>query len=179
MLMSQPRWTHPQFWRTRAQWQASGCHAPWSWLSDTGSLTARLTDWAEGDFRVQVLQTAWTRPAMEEVRQLHLPPHRRVHVREVLLLGCDTPWVHARTLIPERTWNAAGLHRVGSQSLGAFLFRDPAWQRGPLLVARQVRPDGQVCWVRRSAFTRAGQTLFVAEAFLPALFNADPSVKTP
>jgi len=63
----------PAFWR--------------DWLLHPGSLTQRLLDASDGQFKVEVLSQSLLRPSLSERRALSLPEHRLALVREVILSG--------------------------------------------------------------------------------------------
>ncbi|MDA1107673.1 MAG: chorismate lyase [Proteobacteria bacterium] len=152
----------------------------WDWLLDPASLTQRLQAVC-GEFRVEVLQSAWLRPSHDELRALGLRANQRALVREVYLLCDGKPWVFARTVIPRATLSGKYRHlmRLGNRSLGAVLFSDTSMQRGEVHVAhlapthalyarathRLVRkPPG--LWGRRSLFFLRDQPLLLSEIFL-------------
>lgn len=156
-----------------------------SWVFDTGSLTARLSERCPGRFKVRVLFHGWALPGYGEARVLGLGRCRGALIREVHLYCGDTPVVFARTVIPAAT--ARGRSRrvahLRNRPLGAFLFADPTLEREALEVVdappgRDIRRrsagsetrDARV-WGRRSVFRLRGRSLLVAEVFLPALFD--------
>ena len=115
-----------------------------------------------------------------------MPFRERALIREVQLLCGETPWVFARTVIPVRTLTGAQrrLAWLGSRPLGAYLFADPAMQRGPVELVC-IRPGAEMyqaavksladhpgsLWGRRSLFRLAGKPLLVCEMFLPAIVS--------
>lgn len=164
--------TPPSPWHSRQVWhpprQRCRLHPPASmadWLYDAGSLTGRLVRLARGRFHVEVLAQYRGLPALEERRRLRLRPGRHVLIREVCLLGNDTPWVMARSLLPLSTLQGRGRHlgKLGNKPLGAALFRERSLKRSPIEICRS-----QNLWCRRSVFYVQGRPLLVAEAFLPA-----------
>jgi chorismate lyase len=154
------------------------------WLLDTGSLTQRLISACAGTFRVQVVRQRHARPMQNETRRLRLRFGERALVREVLLYCGGTPWVYARTVIPQSTLSGRErrLAHLGSRSLGATLFADPSTLRGDIEIV-ELRPGSRlyetagrasgvrapVLWGRRARFTLNGKHLLVSEIFLPAL----------
>lgn len=154
------------------------------WLLDRASLTQRIVDACDGQFRVKVLSQHWTRPMSNEAQALGM--HRSGHalVRQVQLLCNDVPWVYARTVIPRRTLTGRQrrLAHLKSRSLGAMLFADPSMRRGELqlarltdrdklhsIVAQQLDQSPAVMWGRRSVFTLVRKPLLVSEIFLPVM----------
>lgn len=154
-----------------------------SWLLDTASLTQRVISACSGRFRVRVLSQEWTRPMRNESQRLGMQEGARALVRQVQLLCDEVPWVYARTVIPRSTLSgrARRLAHLGTRSLGATLFADPAMHRSALEVARLSPRDalharlvrlGETdpeLWGRRSVFTLSGKPLLVSEIFLPEI----------
>ena len=172
------RWPDHVHWhRPALRWRQRPPARLLSWLGESGSLTARLQALSQGDLRVQVLREGWQRPTPEERRTLGLAAHTRAWVREVLLLGNDVAWVQARSVLPRSSLTGIGrrLTRLGNRSLGGLLFRDPALRRGEIAIAR-LRLGAEDVWARRSALQLHGHPVLVAEAFLPALWAADPEL---
>lgn len=150
------------------------------WLYvERGSLTRRLTALAEGAFSVCPLIEGWQTLRDDECRALGLAPGSTGWVREVQLCGHGTPWVHARSVAGREALAASGLAlaELGTRSLGALLFSDPAFSRGPLQACvypadwlpDAVRRPG--LWARRSCFRQGALGVLVAEVFLPALWT--------
>ncbi|MDX1457216.1 MAG: chorismate lyase [Marinobacter sp.] len=145
------------------------------WLQLEGSLTRALQLRCRQRFHVEISQEGFARPTLEEARTLGIPLRQRAWIREVRLCGDGVPWVLARTVIPGDTLKGAGrrLRHLGRKPLGAYLFSDSRWQRGPLEVGRcHPGAPGQPALARRSRFTcNGGRALLVGEYFLPALLN--------
>lgn len=153
------------------------------WLTDDGSLTARLQARC-GRLRVRVLRSGMARPFDDERALVGLPRGRLAWVREVLLLADDEPVVFAHTVLAPRQlrgpWRmAAGM---GGRPLGAALFADPTIVRGALRSARLTAAHPlhrraaaalgdtlPTLWARRSRFLHGGRALLVTEVFLPGL----------
>lgn len=155
-----------------------------SWLTGDGSLTARLTELAEGHFDVQILQQRLALPSRDEQQQLAMARPALALVREVALRGGGTPWVFARSVLPlsSLTGRLRRLRKQDSGSLGRFLFRHHDLQRSPFQVAcfapgnHYVPPPLQGSnnlWGRRSVFYLDHKPLLVSEVFLDA-FTALP-----
>lgn len=104
---------------------------------------------------------------------LGIPFRQFAWIREVRLCGDDSPWVLARTIIPLACLEGKGrrLRYLGNKPLGAYLFSNPDWQRGPLEtgLCNNTIP-GQPRIARRSVFSNSGKSLLVGEYFLPALY---------
>ncbi len=145
------------------------------WLQLDGSLTRALQLRCRKRFHVEISQEGFGRPTREEALTLGIPMRQSAWIREVRLCGDGEPWVLARTVIPRHTLAGAErrLRYLGNKPLGAYLFSDPRWQRGPL-EAGLCRPSltGQPALARRSRFTsHSGRTLLVGEYFLRALLD--------
>lgn len=153
------------------------------WLTDPGSLTARLL--ARGSkFSVRVLRQGHAAIHEDERRLVGIARGRGAWVREVLLIVDGKPVVFAHTVLHPASlrgpWRmAAGM---GGRPLGAALFADPRIARGDLHAAalsaahplhrRAATALGlalPTLWARRSRFARGGRPLLVTEVFLPAV----------
>jgi len=162
------------------------------WLTDTGSLTAKLIAHSN-EFRVQRIcqknDFCWP----DEFRQIGLNKPGIVHAREVLLRCDGQPAVYAHTILP---MNSTALQwplfrTLGNKSLGSTLFGDPQVIRGPIRYAR-LQPNhpamqrarnltkhefgledqphlNQYLFARRSLFYRRGGVMLVTELFLPPI----------
>ena len=148
------------------------------WLLDPGSLTQRLVNASQGNFRVEVIRQGWYHPTRSEAKALGMRPRQLAIIREVQLIGNGQPWVFARSVIPATTLTGKQreLNFIGSRSLGTILFRDPTMRRGPLQISRLKLRDGDAAWARRSLFYLSEKPLLVSEVFLPALLEA-PALK--
>lgn len=141
------------------------------WLQVEGSLTREL-QLRCCSFQVEVIEEGFARPSLEEARTLGIGCRQYAWIREVRLCGDGEPWVLARTIIPRQTLQGKGrrLRHLGRKPLGAYLFSNPRWRRGPFDIGL-CRPtsDQQPQIARRSRFSRGGYSLLVGEYFLPAL----------
>ena len=154
------------------------------WLVDRGSLTARMKRACADAFRVRVIHQGRGRPHLEETRALGVKPGESALVREVQLLCGGTPWIFARTVIPNST--LAGPQRqlahLGERPLGEYLFSRKGMRRGELELARLTGRNGLYheaveglekapaeVWGRRSLFYLNRRPLLVAEFFLPTI----------
>ena len=140
------------------------------WLRLEGSLTRALQLRCLHSFRVEILREGYTRPSREEAQTLGLLPRHNAWIREVCLLGDDSPWVLARTVIPISTLSGRGrrLKNLGRQPLGAYLFSNNDWRRGLFetgLCQRETPEQPRAA--RRSRFFNGNRTLLVGEYFLP------------
>lgn len=142
-----------------------------SWLTDSGSLTQRLIQQSQGEFRVEVVRQGWQRPTQSESCALGIRPRQFALIREVRLMGNNQPWVYARSVIPATTLTGRQrqLRMLGNRSLGTLLFSDPTMRRGPLQISQLRLADKSKVWARRSVFYLSEKPLLVCEVFLPAL----------
>lgn len=148
-------------------------HGPLShWLTLEGSLTRALQLRCREHFHVDILQEGFARPTVEEAHTLGIPVRQNAWIREVCLNGDNTPWVLARTIIPLATLSGRGrrLRNLGRRPLGAYLFSNPQWQRGPFETGLCHRVNcHQPMAARRSRFFSGHHSLLVGEYFLPTL----------
>jgi chorismate--pyruvate lyase len=189
---------HPAYpaWSTACQRLYANLPPFWrSWLTDSGSLSRRLESYRPGQFYVIVRHQGFGLATSLECRHLGLAYGNSVWVREVSLFLGDFKVVDARTAIPAPTLDGPlkKLKRLGTGSLGHYLFQQPDIVRTRLwvgksrrcgIVERSVRPtckpsnvrlekpeafkhrgvpEGQ--WVRHSVFRLRGKSLMVTEAF--------------
>lgn len=153
------------------------------WLTDPGSLTARIAARCKR-VSVRVLAQHMATPHADEATILGTRRGERVWLREVLLLADGRPVVYARSLMPrERGWRLFGT--IGSRPLGHALFADPRVSRGHLTARRLDMRDrryhravavaeaaqGTALWARRSLFTRNAGRLLVCEVFLASILD--------
>lgn len=188
--MQAKRSPHFPHFPTRANWHphVSGVHASRQmadWLSNRGSLTARLVARCQ-QFRVQRLHQGLSICLGDEFAAIGLMRSEKVVEREVLLRCDELAVVYAHTVVPVNAnatqWPLfAGL---GNKSLGSTLFSDPLVERGQLSYARLRRTHPLMrriaaLWTvdelpvsllaRRSVFKRKGGCLLVTEVFLPGI----------
>ena len=164
------------------------------WLTDPGSLTARLQ--LHGVFTLRLLRQGLARPNPDEAALLGQSAGRLARIREVALYCDNRVLVFAHTVLsraprgPLCRW----LDRLGERSLGALLFAHPGFARGPLhcrrldarhpLYARAMAalgldatpPTAPPLWARRSCFTYDAQRVLVTEVFHPAIANLAPAL---
>lgn len=158
------------------------------WLTDPGSLTARIMARCQR-FRVRVIREVHARPHLDEHALIDVPLGRHAWVREVLLIADDQPVVFAHSVLRLQDLTGAWhmTRAIGSRPLGAALFADPGIRRGDLHAARipAAHPLHQqasqasglalpLLWGRRSRFTREDRPLLVTEVFLPGIFKLPP-----
>jgi len=151
------------------------------WLTDNGSLTARLQK-KYPTFSVQPLTVKYAKPIQDEAALLHLHADKTALVREVLLFGNGAPVVFAHSVLPRSSlrglWH--GLGRLGNKPLGATLFANPKVKRTPLSykklsqnhalyqhAAKYLDQKQAYLWARRSVFSLNCANIMVTEVFLP------------
>jgi len=142
---------------------------PWRpWLFSRGSLTTRLMDFSNGDFRVRVLQEIWRKATRYEALKLKLSEEQTVRMRDVELLCHDQVMVFARTIIPlelhqrEKTV----FNTMGTRPLGHFLFRE-----GEIIIAnRDIKhfehDNGEAFFARATPYKFRDSEILVREFFI-------------
>ena len=172
--------TQPDPWR---QIPPTGALRPW--LTDRGSLTARLI--LHGvDFNLQRISQRLVCPHQDECRVLAIRAGALAMVREVMLLDGDVPLVFAHTAVNPRDLHGAwrGLSRLGARPLAEMLFHDPTVTRMPIeykqiraphvllsSIYQHLSGEPIACWARRSVFLKRGRPMLVTEVFLPAILK--------
>jgi len=141
-----------------------------NWLLDTSSLTERVQSLCH-HFSLTLLGQAPAALHDSENSVLQSNEPSAYQVREVLLCDNVTPWVFARSVIPERLV-AAELANLGQEPLGKRLFNDSRFTRSSFeLCCLSAKTLGyhthQPLWGRRSKFTLGSDSILVAEVFLP------------
>ncbi|WP_160317358.1 chorismate--pyruvate lyase family protein [Pseudoalteromonas sp. R3] len=142
-------------------------------LCETGSLTALLRARC-GALHVEVLSEQKCRLEHEVKAILKCDS---ALCREVVLYCDDIPVVYGQSWIPESA-NSLGLSNIGSTPLGERLFDQQAWKRGEIEVTKLQKKalpsflpskgtlDSDICFARRSVFTRQDSKVLVCEIFL-------------
>lgn len=144
------------------------------WLQIEGSFTRAVQQKCQHSFHVEVQYQGYALPTPEEARRLGIPARQHTWIREVRLCGDHSPWVLARTVIPLYCLTGEGrrLLHLGSKPLGAYLFSNSRWQRGPLETGLcHPLTEGQPEIARRSMFRNGNKALLVGEYFLPVLYR--------
>lgn len=114
--------------------------------------------------------------AKASVPSLNTLESKAWQVREVVLYGDDSPWVFARSILPEGLCETA-LSGLGEKPLGQLIFNNNAYQRSsfeisqlpashPLLTSLGLSSSYPL-WARRSRFFLNSFSMSVAEVFLP------------
>lgn len=161
------------------------------WLVDSASLTERLVAVCDQDFSVRILSEGWAQPMNNEIERLVRAgvDNGKYMVRQVFLLCGASPWVYARTVIPDMTLTGTEMQlaNLKTRSLGAALFREPSLVRSEIEIVQLSERDrlyalvqshmkgvdksgpGSTLWGRRSVFTVHDKPLLVSEIFLPTM----------
>lgn len=156
---------------------------PRSWLTETGSLTARCQRSCRS-FRVRLLRFDKGQALADEAVEGGCDGEL-AWVREVVLECDGRPVIFAHTTLAASgngrltRWMA----RLGTRSLGSLLFAYPGFERGrieflrldarhPLYhrAAALCTPSGSL-WARRSLHRLGTQQVLVTEVFLPAIHD--------
>jgi len=158
-------------WHTAGR-RSESPDASWQhWLFDPGSLTKLLVQKSGGDFRVEVRAEEWQLLPEPAVRACFGPlsAEHRFWSRKVVLVGRDTPWVLAHTLIPEFSLISPlkQVLELNRKPLGEYLFNHPDLIRSGI----DITPMPDESWGRRSLFYLYKKPIMVAEFFLPALLK--------
>lgn len=155
------------------------------WLTDTASLTVKLTA-RSGHFRVRRLCQERALCLPDEGALVELSRRSQVQQREVLLQCDGQPVVFAHTIVPldATTYDWPFFGTLGERSLGTTLFGDPRVQRGRMQYARLrsrhplvrraqavlgAAAPGAPLYARRCLYRRRNGVLLVTELFLPAI----------
>ncbi|MFC3123092.1 chorismate--pyruvate lyase family protein [Agaribacter flavus] len=144
------------------------------WILHTGSLTERLEALTSA-FSVELLGQghAPLDSSEQKILKLELCNSEQWQVREVILHGDGQPWVFARSVIPSLLCDTS-LANLGNNPLGKRIFNDEKFKRSDFEVGsvnthpftkRQM--EANTLLARRSLFGFEGQSVLVAEAFLP------------
>lgn len=156
-----------------------------AWLTDRGSLTARIAARCP-QVHVEVAFQGLRRPDRDEGFLFRHDGRARVLVREVFLVCGDTPVVFAHTVLDPRDlrgpWRS--VTNLGTRPLGAALFADARIRRYPLRSRRiglhhelhrrlrvRVPRAAAPLWARRSLFSLHHSPILVTEVFLPEILR--------
>ncbi|HET7306801.1 MAG TPA: chorismate lyase [Gammaproteobacteria bacterium] len=148
--------------------------ALWPWLTESGSLTARLRGRCGDGFCVRILRSGTAALTADETAWTGC---EQGFVREVHLCCGTTPWVYARTLAVDGGEPEARLRDLGRKPLGDWAFDQPSARRSPLEIAYlddagALFPDPMIAngtgglWARRSVLSVGDQSLYISECFL-------------
>ncbi|WP_303787112.1 chorismate lyase [Azovibrio restrictus] len=170
----------------------TGRPAMQDWLTERGSLTARLRACCQ-TFELRCLTQRLEVLDADEAARLGVRPGSLAWVREVLLLTDGVPVIFAHTVMARRPRHPFDLRfgALGERSLGSLLFSDPGIARGPLefrcLDQRHplhrraeaiLGPLPARLWARRSHFGRQAKGVLVTELFLPPVLDLEHRIRT-
>ena len=158
-------------WRSEGERRSLPTDAWRRWLFDSSSLTKLLIQKSTGDFRVEVREQEWLQLPNPAVRSCFGPlaTEHKFWSRKVVLVGDNTPWVLAHTLIPEfsLTGPLKSVLELNEKPLGEYLFSHPDLIRSSI----DITPIAGDSWGRRSLFYLFEKPIMVAEFFLPAILD--------
>ncbi len=156
----------------------------YEWLSEDGSMTAKLRSATDLTVVVNLKSSAHIVPNKEETIFFDMPEAQSVYIREVIMSVGDSDWMFGRTIIPDETLAGEGeqLKLLGTNPLGTILF-DPQYSERVLIEVAKISnkhflyphslvknlsvEDELELWARRSVFHFFGKPLLVQEVFLP------------
>lgn len=168
----EPRWHASRISRKQAPLKLQ------PWLLGRGSLTSELLKASSNKVQVKILSQTVASVYPSEARLLGLKSRRHALIREVVLYGCDQPWVFARSVLPLTTLSGRlrALRKLDNRPLGHHLFSYTSMYRGPIEIARvssqhrylpgTYQTTEQPLWARRSLFYLDSKPLLVSEVFL-------------
>ena len=158
-------------WHSEGERRSPPVDAWRRWLFDSSSLTKLLIQKSGGDFRVEVREQEWLQLPSPAVRSCFGPlaADHKFWSRKVVLVGDNTPWVLAHTLIPEfsLTGQLKLVLELNEKPLGEYLFSHPELIRSGI----DISPIAGDSWGRRSLFYLFEKPIMVAEFFLPAILD--------
>lgn len=173
-IFSDITWHTPE--QVFANWQLE--ETLQNWLLDASSLTLRLKTFT-ADFNVQVLHHASAPLTPDEHLQVQPGIDTQCQVREVFLRAHNTPWVFARSVIPQAPSGLLNeLQQVGNNPLGQVLFTHPGVTLGEFELAvfsatsqlgrlnTQLTGFQQTLFGRRRVFWVEQIPVLIAEVFL-------------
>lgn len=134
------------------------------WLMEVDSMTRRFERYCQ-QVTVNLLREGFIDRNEAGSDAVLLPADRRFWLREIELCGDQTPWLVARTLVPESTLVGPEqkLQQLGTVPLGRYLFSSSTLTRDFI----DVGLSGNL-WGRRSRLRLSDKPLLLTELFLPA-----------
>lgn len=160
-------------WRAARSMLVNSLSDEWqNWLLHKGSLTQKLTDYADGKFSLKVLGEDWGIPINYESNKLALEVPQWSMIREVELSCKGVPTVYARSIIPHQVYqeNKNTLATMGSKPLGHFLARSALLQPSMRDICEFSLPKGESSFGRGTLYSYNSGTILVQEFFI------DPSM---
>jgi chorismate--pyruvate lyase len=169
-------------WLTLPEARLQLSPARYAHLANNGSLTRRVRQVCNGQFEVSLIDHGTVQPSYQECVLLNLSGASQALSRQVFLCCDQTPLIFARTIIGLVEKNRLLTERIaklGEQSLGSVLFRDPLAVKRQMHLARlppnhaffkplelQGLSLNRDVWLRRSLYDYVGCDLIVYEAFI-------------
>lgn len=142
---------------------------PWRpWLLSSGSLTTKLMNFSNGNFRVRVLQESWRKPTRYEALKLELNVQHTVRMRDVELLCRGQVMVFARTIIPLELHQRekSVFNTMGTRPLGHFLFREGEIKIAKRDIKHFSHDNGEAFFARATPYRFRGSEILVREFFI-------------
>lgn len=138
------------------------------WLCASGSLTRQLTDFANGQFSVELIKESFQRLTQSDAKWMKMPHQHSAWVRESFLYGSQQhPWVKAKSIFPilSLQGRARIFQHIGTKPIGHYLFQrtNPQCERRIILL-----DEG---WTRQSCYTWHNCKFIIQETFLPAFID--------
>lgn len=137
-----------------------------SWLTDPGSMTARLKQHCR-DFNIEVLQQEWQVSFIKEAEILSIQPQELCLIREVIIYCDGIATIFGRTVMPKALFQDQykDLQNLDATPIGEILFSDPSTRRSAFEYAK-IEIAGNILYARRSVFYLSNQPLLLTEIFL-------------
>lgn len=158
-------------WHRSGERDSQPSEAWQKWLFDSGSLTQLLIRKSGGNFRVEVISEQWLSLPAADVRSRFGPlaSEHKFWSRKVVLIGNNTPWVLAHTLIPQLSLMSPlkSVLELNEKPLGEYLFSHPDLIRSDMDITHFAGDS----WGRRSLFYLFEKPVMVAEFFLPTILD--------
>jgi len=151
---------HPTVKAIPCEWQC--------WLLDKHSLTERLIDYSEDNFKVKVLSQRWEKPLPHEAVKLNIPKHLVARIREVELHCHNKPVVFARSVMPLKLYleQRHTLQNIGTRPLGLLLFRDGRIRVSKRNVSVFSQANKPIVYGRSTPYLYYGNEILVSEFFI-------------
>lgn len=137
------------------------------WLTEQGSLSRRIKQSCTS-LSVELVSNHEHHMSQMTGEEIGMLSQEDSWLREVVLLGDNTPWVLGRTLMPVSTMKVGqfDLSQQGTIPLGVTVFSSANAKRDSLMVA-SVDINGSTLLARRSRLWMSESPCLVAELFLP------------
>lgn len=168
-----------EFWQTQLNTQVSKIEQ--YWFTRTDSLTRALEEKTRSNLQIKLMYNGWAFALAHEKSKLGLEGNALFFIREIQLFASKRLLIIARSVIPESTLRGTQyeLEKLGTRSLGDFLFHYPQVQREQLEFMNSLAvlqeytclKEYSACFssmvARRSLFQLKGNPLLLTEFFMP------------